>query len=176
MSRKGNDVINVLTNVTATTISVDEGTFPVMPNGLNYLKFYHPGQMVYFSLKNEQVSFLMDYAKWRARDPSKDWTNGAGAGQGNSTTYVPPQTTPAYSPKPFVPRQEYNPDIRILNGAMSCATGLVKSLIESRMDGEVRMNVTEIEEVVGILTENIYNKCKEILESKPEVVNTDDMM
>jgi len=174
MSRKGNDVINVLTNVTATTISVEEGTFPVMPNGLNYLKFYHPGQMVYFSLKNEQVSFLMDYAKWRARDPSKDWTNGAGSGTGAVPAMGSP--APVYAPKPFAPRQEYNPDIRILNGAMSCATGLVKSLIESRMDGEVRMNVTEIEEVVGILTENIYNKCKEILESKPEVVNSDNMM
>lgn len=174
MSRKGNDVISVLSNVTATTISVEEGTFPVMPNGLNYLKFYHPGQQVYFSLKNEQVSFLMDYAKWRQRDPSKDWTNGSGAGNGSGSP-APTQTAPAYVPKPFTPRQEYNPDIRILNGALSCATGLCKSLIENRMDGEVRMNVSEIEEIVGILTENLYNKCKEILENKP-CVNTDDMM
>lgn len=124
MPRKGNTVVGVLDEVGESTIKVEGVVYKVAEKPQAFLKKYKPGQRIYLGLTQETVTFMMDYAAWEAKFPTKAQALAMNTYAERVETAVDKLTTAA----PV--RMSTGDDLRIMNSAAACATGLVKSMIE----------------------------------------------
>ena len=126
MPRKGNTVIGVLDEVGESTIKVEGVVYKVAEKPQAFLKRYKPGQQVYVDLRNETVTFMMEYDAWKAKFPTK-----AQASAMNSFADKVEQSANKIAAIVPVAHGSKSDDLRIMNSAAACATGLVKSMIEA---------------------------------------------
>ena len=126
MPRKGNTVIGVLDEVGESTIKVEGVVYKVAEKPQAFLKRYKPGQQVYLDLRNETVTFMMEYEAWKAKFPTK-----AQASAMNSFADKVEESANKIAAIVPVAHGSKSDDLRIMNSAAACATGLVKSMIES---------------------------------------------
>lgn len=157
MPRKGNVVVGKLEEVGESTIKVENVVYKVAEKPQAFLKRYKPGQQVYLDLRNETVTFMMEYEAWKAKFPTK-----AQASAMNS--FAEKVEESANKIAAIVPnRGSSSDDLRIMNSAAACATGLVKSMIEAGLipnDRNASMNVrTEMNQLMIA----IYTDQKQIL-------------
>jgi len=126
MPRKGNVVIGVLDEVGETTVKIESVVYKVAESPQRFLKKYKPGQQVYLSLKGETVSYMKDYNDWKAEFPSKAQALAMNTFAEKVEAAAEKLSTATPSVKVFT-----GDDLRIMNSAAACATGLVKSMIET---------------------------------------------
>lgn len=158
MPRKGNTVIGVLDEVGESTIKVEGVVYKVAEKPQAFLKRYKPGQQVYVDLRNETVTFMMEYDAWKAKFPTK-----AQASAMNSFADKVEQS--ANKIAAIVPnRGSSSDDLRLLNSAAACATGLMKSMIERAWFGPVTDDTFNLVRVqMNQLMIAIYKDQKQIL-------------
>jgi len=154
MPRKGNVVIGVLDEVGETTVKIESVVYKVAESPQRFLKKYKPGQQVYLSLKGETVSYMKDYNDWKAEFPSK-------AQALAMNTFAEKIESAAEKLSTATPSVKVSTgdDLRIMNSAAACATGLVKSMIEKGLiDTEFHIRTTMNQLMIAI-----YNDQKQIL-------------
>lgn len=142
MPRKGNVVIGVLDEVGETTVKIESVVYKVAESPQRFLKKYKPGQQVYLSLKGETVSYMKDYNDWKAEFPSK-------AQALAMNTFAEKIESAAEKLSTATPSVKVSTgdDLRIMNSAAACATGLVKSMIEKGLidtDKEIRTTMNQM--------------------------------
>ena len=126
MPRKGNTVVGVLDEVGESTIKVEGVVYKVAEKPQAFLKKYKPGQRIYLGLTQETVTFMMDYAAWEAKFPTK----AQALAMNTYAERVETAVEKLHAAAPAV-RMSTSDDLRIMNSAAACATGLVKSMIEA---------------------------------------------
>jgi len=159
MPRKGNTVVGVLDEVGESTIKVEGVVYKVAEKPQAFLKRYKPGQQVYVDLRNETVTFMMEYEAWKAKFPTK-----AQASAMNSFAEKVEESANKIAAIVPVAHGSKSDDLRIMNSAAACATGLVKSMIERAWFGPVTddaFNLVRVE--MNQLMIAIYNDQKQIL-------------
>jgi len=152
--RKGNVVIGVLDEVGETTVKIESVVYKVAENPQRFLKKYKPGQQVYLSLKGETVSYMKDYNDWKAEFPSK----AQALAMNTFAEKVEAAAEKLSTATPSV-KVSTGDDLRIMNSAAACATGLVKSMIEKGLIS----NDVEIRTTMNQLMHAIYNDQKQII-------------
>ena len=153
--RKGNVVIGVLDEVGETTVKIESVVYKVAESPQRFLKKYKPGQQVYLSLKGETVSYMKDYNDWKAEFPSKAQALAMNtfAEKIESAAEKLSTATPSVS-SGIRSTGTMGDDLRIMNSAAACATGLVKSMIEKGLidtDKEIRTTMNQM--MVAIYTD-----------------------
>src|SRR5574343_81164 len=126
------DVIGIVKSVGVDQININDVSYQVAPNAARFLSGYREGQQVYANIKNGQVSFLQDYARYMENQANKPQRGG-----GYQPRHVPvPNNIPQppvvqqvdKSASPFSMRDEMD----MMKSAAACATGIIKSMIESQ--------------------------------------------
>jgi hypothetical protein len=161
MPRKGNVVVGKLEEVGESTIKVENVVYKVAEKPQAFLKRYKPGQQVYLDLRNETVTFMMEYEAWKAKFPTK-----AQASAMNS--FAEKVEESANKIAAIVPnRGSSSDDLRIMQSAAACATGLVKSMIERGWFGAVNDDTAmdKVRPTMNQLMIAIYTDQKQILGS-----------
>ena len=160
MPRKGNKVVGEVHEVGETTIKIEGVVYTVGEAPRAYLKYYKPGQRVYADIKQvggiEVVSFLMDYEKWKAKFPKRATEMGIDQLEEKIATTVAQTVDKKWSA---------NDDLRIMQSAAACATGLVKSMIERGWFGAVNDDTAmeKVRPTMNQLMFAIYTDQKQIL-------------
>lgn len=155
------DVIGIVKSVGVNEININDVTYQVAPQAARYLSGYREGQQVYANIKEGQVSFLQDYARYMENQANKPPRGG-----GYQPRRVPvPNTIPqppvvqqvSTSTSPFSMRDEMD----MMKSAAACATGLVKSMIESQYftSGEI----DKILPIMNQLMHGIYEDGKALV-------------
>lgn len=160
------DVIGIVKSVGVNEININDVTYQVAPQAAKYLSGYREGQQVYANIKNGQVSFLQDYARYMENQANKPQRGG-----GYQPRHVPvPNTIPqppvvqqvSTSTSPFSMRDEMD----MMKSAAACATGIIKSMIESQFftSGEI----DKIRPLMNQLMHGIYEDEKALLKGNDE--------
>lgn len=160
------DVIGIVKSVGVNEININDVTYQVAPQAARFLSGYREGQQVYANIKEGQVSFLQDYARYLENQANKPPRGG-----GYQPRHVPvppnipqPQVvqTVNTSASPFSMRDEMD----MMKSAAACATGLVKSMIESQYftSGEI----DKILPIMNQLMHGIYEDEKALLKGNGE--------
>lgn len=159
MPRKGNTVVGVLDEVGESTIKVEGVVYKVAEKPQAFLKKYKPGQRIYLGLTQETVTFMMDYAAWEAKFPTK----AQALAMNTYAERVETAVEKLHAAAPVV-RMSTSDDLRIMNSAAACATGLVKSMIERAWFGPVTDDAFNLVRVqMNQLMIAIYQDQKQIL-------------
>lgn len=149
------NVVGYITSLGPAALAIGGEQFGCSLDVQKFLRYYKQGDAVYANHVNGTISYLSKYETWAAKFPDR----AAGLP-------LPPmgQTAPvAGTPLPVAEAPQYSRvnEERLMNSSVSCATGIIKSLIEA---GKMHdMSLDNIRSSLNYLTMSIFNDQYEIL-------------
>jgi len=168
MPREKNDVVGMLNEVGDTTINVNGVVYRVPESNRKFLKYYKPGDRVYVDLKDDTVSFMMEYEKWRAKFPDKAQRREI-ADVGIETAKTIAETIANNTPKQTY-QSSNREDMELMKSAAACATGVIKSMIERGWFGAANDDtpMDKVRPTLNQLMHAIYLDQRQILRGTEE--------